>query len=205
MSLIYTARSKKYFNQLSTLLNNSLTSKDLFTYIHGSRVPIFLKEIGKQVKIKHDLSELDVELISLYGYFHDIGKVYIDDTILTKPDKLSPEERNIVQQHPILGYNKIKENISNVDTIIKPEILCNIVLQHHEFIDGSGYPYGLKGEEISTEAKMVTVVDIYDALTSIRPYNRVFSNSEAIEYLQKQVAAGKLEHDFVEALKKVVI
>jgi HD-GYP domain-containing protein (c-di-GMP phosphodiesterase class II) len=114
---------------------------------------------------------------------HDIGKLGIPDAILLKPGSLTPQEWKVMQQHPLYAYNILAP-------IINLRQALDIPLYHHERWDGSGYPYGLKGEQIPLTARLFAVIDVYDALTSDRPYRSAWTRSQAIEYLQEQ--AGQL-------------
>ena len=129
------------------------------------------------------LSGNSVELLRIAGLLHDIGKISIPGDILNKPGKLTPLEFEIVKNHPSLGYTILK-NISYF-----PE-LAKIVLQHHERIDGSGYPQGLKGGEILLEARILAVADVVEAMTSHRPYRAAHPLEEALEEIRKN--RGKL-------------
>lgn len=113
---------------------------------------------------------------------HDIGKLGVPDEILFKPGELSAEEREIIQRHPDLAY----EMLSPIE-YLKPAL--TIPLCHHERWDGSGYPLGLRGEQIPLEARIFAVVDVWDALRSDRPYRAAWSNEETLDYLRAQ--AGK--------------
>ena len=109
---------------------------------------------------------------------HDIGKVGIPDHILLKPGKLSIEEFAIMKKHAMLGYQILAESQSEM-----LQVGAEIALSHHEKFDGSGYPHGLVGEEIPLFARIVAVADVYDALTSLRPYKRAMLHSESFEII----------------------
>ena len=113
---------------------------------------------------------------------HDIGKMGVPDAILHKAGPLTAEERAIIEQHPQLAYNML----SSIE-YLRPAL--NIPYCHHEKWDGSGYPRGLKGEEIPLEARIFAIVDVYDALTSDRPYRKAWSKEEALAYIREN--AGK--------------
>ena len=111
---------------------------------------------------------------------HDIGKIAIDYSIINKPAKLTDSEYEEVKRHPAIGYRILSSSGIFCD-------VANIVIAHHERIDGKGYPKGLKGDEISKSAKIISVCDAYDAMTSERPYRKPLSKEEAIE----ELIAGK--------------
>lgn len=140
-----------------------------------------------------DMDQAHCELIEKAAPMHDIGKIGIPDQILLKPGRLTEDEYLVMKNHPMIGYKILKESPS---TILNKGAL--IALGHHEKFDGSGYPQGLKGTEIPIEARIVAVADVYDALTSVRPYKKAWSNDEAIGYLKD----NRLKHfdpDCVEA------
>ena len=110
---------------------------------------------------------------------HDVGKISIPDSILNKPGKLSNEEREIIEQHPLSGYEMCRDL-----GFMKEEL--SIIRSHHEKWDGSGYPDKLKGEEIDLLARIVAVADVYDALTSERSYRKAWSHSNAMNLLMKE-------------------
>jgi HD-GYP domain-containing protein (c-di-GMP phosphodiesterase class II) len=110
---------------------------------------------------------------------HDIGKLGIPDAILLKHGSLTVQERQVMQQHAVYGYNVLAPIINLRQTL-------DITLYHHERWDGSGYPYGLRGEQIPLVARLFAVVDVFDALTSDRPYRSAWSHSQAIAYIKEQ-------------------
>ncbi len=127
---------------------------------------------------------------------HDIGKLAIPDAILLKPGPLSEEERALMQQHPRIAY----EMLSPIE-YLAPAL--NIPYCHHERWDGSGYPRRLKGEEIPLEARIFAVADVWDALTSDRPYRRAWSRAEALAYLRQQ-AGRQFEPRVVQAFLEIL-
>jgi HD-GYP domain-containing protein (c-di-GMP phosphodiesterase class II) len=159
--------------------------------------------IAKSIAPLHNLSDEFVEHVLLFAPLHDIGKIGIPDNVLLKPGKLDTEERKIMETHVSKGHEIVKKILGDfaLQHLADSKIMTNIVRFHHEFIDGTGYPNGLKGNEIPLEAKIVTVADIFDALTSKRPYKRVWTIKEAFDELDKMVLAGKLDADCVAALQ----
>jgi two-component system response regulator RpfG len=117
-------------------------------------------------------------LIEMAAPMHDIGKIGIPDNILLKPGKLNHEEFSIMKTHTSIGYHILKNSHSKYISLG-----ADIALAHHERYDGTGYPNGLQGKDIPLDARIVTVADVYDALTSERPYKKAWSNREALEYL----------------------
>jgi putative two-component system response regulator len=115
---------------------------------------------------------------SIASGFHDIGKIVIPDNIILKPDALTTEEQKIIREHTIAGYEILMATQGGFLTLA-----AQIALEHHEKYDGSGYPKGLREEQISLEARIVTVCDYYDALRQTRPYKKAMSHQEAIELM----------------------
>jgi HD-GYP domain-containing protein (c-di-GMP phosphodiesterase class II) len=110
---------------------------------------------------------------------HDIGKLGIPDAILLKPGSLTPSERKVMQQHAMYGYNILAPIINLRQTL-------DIARYHHERWDGKGYPYGLKGEQIPLVARLFAVVDVFDALTSDRPYRPAWTHAKTLAYIREQ-------------------
>ncbi len=148
-----------------------------------------------------DLSDETIERIFQFAPLHDLGKLAIPDRILLKEGQLSSEERSQMQQHTLFGERMIKDIENNFDLhhIAGLELLEHIAAAHHEAMDGSGYPLGLHGEQIPLEARIIAVADIFDALTTARPYKVSWSNEEAFAWL-RTLARTKLDERCVEAL-----
>lgn len=149
------------------------------TMLHTKRVSLISVLIAKE----YGMSEEEVNLIEFASPLHDIGKVGISDAILNKPAKLTDEEYNIMKSHSILGYEILNHSERKI-----LQTAAIIAYEHHEKYDGTGYPQGLKGEEISIYARIVTIVDVFDALLSKRVYKEKWSLEDVIEQLQKESA-----------------
>lgn len=146
---------------------------DEYTFYHCVNVAVMSISLGTQLNLNHrELCQL-----GLAAMLHDLGKVFINKDIITKPGRLSDSEYASIKKHSALGYNYLHKNFSI------PEKSSIGVLQHHERFDGSGYPNGLTGDEISLFGRIIIAADIYDALTSDRPYRKSLMPSEAMEYL----------------------
>ena len=154
---------------------NALELRDKETEGHSERVTAFTLKMAKKMAIPED------KLIHIYrgSILHDIGKMGIPDTILLKPGSLDDREWEMMRKHPQHAYEMLKP----ID-YLKPAL--NIPYCHHEKYDGTGYPRGLKGEEIPLEARIFAVVDVFDALTSDRPYRLAWSEKEALEHIKKE-------------------
>lgn len=152
----------------------TLTDKFDEEKTHSSRVSQYCKKMGEALKLKSD----DIKELEVAGLFHDIGKISIPDEILKKPSKLTNEEYEIIKSHTQNGYNILRaaDEYSN---------LAEYALSHHEYWNGSGYPRGLKGEEIHLFSRIICVVDAYEAMTSDRIYRKRLSVEYAINELIK--------------------
>jgi HD-GYP domain-containing protein (c-di-GMP phosphodiesterase class II) len=179
---------------------NITLHRDVETGAHLDRMSNFARLIAREVAKKYKLNDDLVEHIFLFSPLHDIGKIGISDSILLKAGKLTEEEFDTMKTHASKGGEIIDMMLKNLgfDEFPHAEILRNIALYHHEAINGSGYN-GLIGEEIPVEAKIVAVADVFDALTSARPYKEAWSNERAFLFL-KSMAGTKLDSDCVAAL-----
>lgn len=142
------------------------------TIDHQDRVAELAAQIGNQLMLPHDV----IDNIKTIGRIHDIGKKYLPLEFFARTCGLSPTEREIVQKHPQDGF----DILANTDL---SDVIKESVLQHHEHLDGSGYPRNLKGNKILTEVKVVSVADVVDAMTSGRPYNTGLQLDDAISEL----------------------
>ena len=140
------------------MLHNMRQYDDL-TYMHCMNVSLICNVFAKWL----NMSDKDVEILTLGGLLHDIGKLKIPDNIIRKPDKLSPAEYNIIKTHSLQGFNILKDK--DIDDNVK-----QCALMHHERCDGGGYPLGLTAEKINPYAKVVAIADVYDAMTAARVY-----------------------------------
>lgn len=175
--------------------------RDPETGSHLDRMSRFSRIIASAMADSHQLDDEYIEHVFMFAPLHDIGKIAIPDSILLKPASLAEDEKEIMRTHPRRGREMIDEIIDNfgLDTINHVNILQNIAEFHHEAVNGSGYPEGKTGDEIPLEARIVAVADVFDALTSKRPYKEAWSNDRAFDML-KQLAGKTLDRDCVEAL-----
>lgn len=178
-----------------------LKHKDPETGSHIDRMARYSKLIATELAERYQLSDEYIEKIFLFSPLHDIGKVGIPDKILLKKGSLTDDEYELMKTHTSLGRTLIDQMLENfgMDCFQHAEVLRNIAQYHHEAVNGSGYPEGLAGDEIPLEARIVAVADIFDALTSERPYKKAWSNEKAFEALNNMVGS-KLDQDCVCAL-----
>jgi len=191
--------SRSLYAIVKTAANITL-HRDFETGAHLDRMSNYARLIAKEVAKKYQLNDELVEHIFLFSPLHDIGKIGISDSILLKPGKLTESEFDTMKTHAAKGGEIIDMMLKNLglDEFPHAEILRNIALYHHEALNGSGYN-GLMDEEIPVEAKIVAVADVFDALTSVRPYKEAWSNDSAFEFLQS-MAGSKFDNDCVAAL-----
>jgi len=192
---------------LHTLLATVKTARDMAhardgeTGSHLDRMSRFARVIALSVAERYGLTDETIEKIFIFSPLHDIGKIAIPDRVLLKPGKLDPDEEALMRTHPIRGREMIDQMLTHFELgqMQDSDILRNIALFHHETIDGSGYPDGRAGSSIPVEARIVAVADIFDALTSRRPYKPAWSNDDAFALL-RQLAGRKLDEHCVNAL-----
>ena len=156
-----------------------ITSHDYYTYTHCVSVGVLAVSLSKELfkrSSAHDMYELGA------GFFlHDLGKVFVDERILNKPGKLTDEEMKQVQCHPALGHRILSKTNQLTDEC------ATVVLQHHERDDGKGYPKGLKGSEIHEYGRICSLADVYDALTSKRPYRKRLKPFDALKLMKEEM------------------
>jgi HD-GYP domain-containing protein (c-di-GMP phosphodiesterase class II) len=189
-------RSFMYWRDIddkAKLLMQCLVKKDTYTAGHTKRVGLLCKELAQV----YNLSDYEIKVCYYSGLLHDIGKIGVDDSILKKKSSLTDTEFSIMKDHPTHSYDILKTHILNKDII-------DGVRFHHEKVDGSGYPLGLKRDEIPLAARVVAVADTFDALISHRPYRKGVAPLEAINKIRK-IGPGQLDEKIVEALCTYVL
>jgi len=165
---------KKILDDVINTLASIVEIKDPYTSGHQKRVALLAVAISREL----GLDEEKIEVINTAALIHDIGKINLPASVLTRPGRLSKIEYDMVKTHSRLGYDMINH-------IEFPKPVSDIVLQHHERIDGSGYPQGLKGDEIIPEAKILAVADVVEAMISHRPYRPALGIGKAVEEIKK--------------------
>jgi HD-GYP domain-containing protein (c-di-GMP phosphodiesterase class II) len=222
-SFAFTPEIQRELNLYSSLINMSICSefaairsimasvkvardfanlRDFETGKHLERMSRYAHIIARSIAPAHKLSDEFVEHIFLFAPLHDIGKIGIPDSVLLKNGQLDADERRVMESHVIKGCEIVTKVLgeATVNHLPDSRMMMNIVKYHHELLDGSGYPDGLQGDEIPIEVRIVTVADIFDALTSKRPYKKVWTIKEAFIELNNMVNAGMLAADCVAAL-----
>lgn len=169
-----------------------LKSRDVYTYVHSLSVSTLLASFGRSL----GMSDSEVYELGLAGLLHDIGKIFIPDAVLQKPVSLTDEEFAVVRTHPERGYHMLRQDPTT------PEVVLDICRHHHERVDGSGYPFRLKGDEISRVARMAAICDVYDALTSNRAYKSAWTSQQAITKMHRWV--GHFDPELLLAFMKVI-
>lgn len=160
-------------------LAETIDARDPYTAGHSERVSYYAELLGRTVGVPVE----EQRLLHFGGLFHDIGKIAIRDSVLLKPGKLTPEEFKEIQRHPVEG----RELLKHMRTL---EPAIPIVYHHHERYDGSGYPDGLAGDAIPLLARIASIADVYDALTTSRPYRAAMTRSEALEVMETEKRKG---------------
>jgi cyclic di-GMP phosphodiesterase len=173
---------------------NAIEARDAGTQGHVKRVANLANELGSRM----GMSRTEQKALRLGGILHDIGKIHVPDDILNKPGPLLPNERQIMEAHAEASYKiclPLKKSLG---------VALQAIHYHHEKLDGSGYPEGLKSDEIPMVARIMAVVDIYDALVSERPYRKAMSTEESLRILNQMAADGKLDADIVANLAAII-
>ena len=150
-----------------------LKSKDETTYVHSLAVSGMMTLLGNAL----DVDEEMLGILGVAGILHDIGKLLIPNEILTKPGELTQQEREVIRSHPEVGYQLLKSYPGI------PPLILDICRLHHEALDGSGYPLGLKQGALDMPVRLSTVCDVFEALTSVRPYKRPWTSTEALHWM----------------------
>jgi putative two-component system response regulator len=160
-------------------LARSIEGKDPYTHGHCERLAEYSARLGEQL----NLPEEQLVALRRAGIVHDVGKIAIPDAILLKPGCLTPEEWTIIREHSAIG-ERICAPLKSFRLVLP------IIRHHHEKLDGSGYPDGLRGDTIPVTARVLQIVDVYDALTTDRPYKKAFSITDALQTMKQEVARG---------------
>ena len=188
---LFSEKSKK--REIILTMLSTLHEKHLREEEHSIRVSQLAYELGKAIQMKGDR----LNMLKTAGLLHDIGKIGIDYSIIEKTGRLTEEEYEEIKKHPEIGYRILK-------TSIEYEGIAKLVLFHHEKLDGTGYPKGIKGEEIPLESKIISIVDAFDAMISARPYKTKMIIKDAVDEL-KRCSGSQFDPVLVEVFANKVI
>ena len=171
----------------------TIEARDSMTEGHCQRLARYAVQLGTALGLAED----DLSALTRGGFLHDIGKVGIPDAILLKPSSLTADEWKLIKEHPVVG-ERICAPLKSFRFVLP------IIRHHHEKFDGSGYPDGLRGEAIPITARVLQVVDVYDALTTDRPYKRAFSITDALQTMKQEVAKGWWDPHIFDQFERLV-
>jgi putative two-component system response regulator len=180
----------EHAEQLILSLALTIEARDAYTEGHCERLARYATAIGAALS----LDDEDIQALHRGAYLHDLGKIAIPDSILLKAGALTPPEKRVMQAHPVIG-ERLCQQLRTLAPV-RP-----IIRSHHERLDGSGYPDGLKGDDVPLLAQITAVVDVFDALTTERPYRRALSVDGALRKLDEEVARGLHQKSLLEVFK----
>ncbi len=192
-------RTKSFTDELEhaeavlCMLARSIEAKDPYTEGHCERLAACAVAIGRVLGLDED----DLTALRRGGYLHDLGKVAVPEAILLKPGPLTPPQREVMKQHPVVG-EEICRPLRSLQAVLP------IIRHHHERRDGSGYPDGLRGAVIPVTARILQVVDVFDALTTDRPYRRAAPKAAALVALESETRTGWWDPEIVRAFREVM-
>jgi putative two-component system response regulator len=174
-------------------LARSIEGKDPYTHGHCERLSDYSVRLGEHLGLSED------QLVALRraGIVHDVGKIAVPDAILLKPGRLNPDEWIIIREHSVVG-ERICAPLKSFRFVLP------IIRHHHEKLDGSGYPDGLRGDAIPVTARVLQIVDVYDALTTDRPYKKAFSVTDALQTMKEEVAKGWWDPHIFDQFERLV-
>lgn len=179
--------------QVIVSLARTIDARDRYTYGHSARVSLYAGLLGERI----GLEGRDLATVRRGGLFHDFGKIAIRDAVLLKPAKLTAEEYSEIKRHPTEGRDLLR----NMKTLLHA---MPVVYHHHERMDGSGYPDGLSGETIPVTARVTTIADVFDALTTARVYRGALSREETLGIMAEEVRKGWWDGRILEEFRGVL-
>ena len=202
-------KTREVFNLQNAVLNtvaDLVEFRDKLTGGHVTRTQLYLKslieEIIREGTYAEEVKKWDMDFFLPSAQLHDVGKIAISDLILNKPGKLSPEEFEIMKTHVTVGVDAIKKIMHNAEEHAFLNHALLIAGAHHEKWNGSGYPAGLKGKNIPLEGRLMAIVDVYDALISVRPYKHAFTHKEACTNIEES-AGTHFDPVLVDIFRKI--
>ena len=177
---------------LFEIMTEVLANRDLTTFKHTKRVASIARQIGVAMK----LPEKELKILELGCLVHDIGKTAIPDDVLLKPGLFSDQDRRLMEYHPLIGAKLFARRMND-------DRITHIILRHHERLDGSGYPFGLKGDEIDLLSRITAVADVFEAMTAKRPYKIRISTENALMVLKQEAVENHLDAHIVGVLDSI--
>ncbi len=174
-------------------LARSIEGKDPYTQGHCERLADYSARLGEHMGLPAE----EIRALRRAGIVHDIGKVAVPDSILLKPSRLTRSEQTILRLHPVVG-ERICASLKSFQLVLP------IIRHHHEKMDGSGYPDGLRGEQIPLAVRVLQVVDVYDALSTQRPYKPALSAAAAFDVMKSEVKKGWWDPEVLAAFEKLI-
>jgi len=198
LSLVQAEQLKQAHVDLVHRLGRAAEYKDIDTGEHIVR----MSHYSKVLALAFGMQEPEAELLRQAAPMHDIGKIGIPDAILLKPARLTSHEFEHMKQHAVIGAKILANSSSRL-----LQLAHTLAIEHHEKWDGTGYPHGLKGEDISIEGRIIAIADVFDALTSKRPYKEAWSVDRAVEHLKSQAGSHfdpNLINLFIEKLDAII-
>lgn len=192
-------RMKRYTDELESAeavilgMGATIEARDPTTQGHCQRLAAYATRVGRAL----GLDEADLAALERGGFLHDIGKIAVPDRVLLKGGRLDPQESRVMREHPIVG-DAICTGLRSLQKV-RP-----IVRHHHERLDGSGYPDGLKNAQVPLLAQIIGIVDVFDALTTDRPYHTAVSHDEALGVVADEASKGWRDRSLVDAFSNVV-
>src|SRR6201981_595031 len=174
-------------------LARSIEGKDPYTHGHCERLAQYSARLGEQLGLPED----QITALRRAGIVHDVGKIAVPDAILLKPGRLTPDEWTIIREHSVVG-ERICAPLKSFRFVLP------IIRHHHEKLDGSGYPDGLRGDAIPITARVLQIVDVYDALTTERPYKKAFSITNALQTMREEVSKGWWDPHIFDQFERLV-
>jgi putative two-component system response regulator len=167
--------------------------RDAYTHNHGKRIGEYAAQVGRALGVE----DAEIGTLRLAGVFHDLGKIAVPDGILHKPGKLDVQEFRTMQSHPVVGADLCRP-------MRTMEKVLPLIRHHHEKLDGSGYPDGWRGNDIPLLVRIISVVDVFDALNTKRPYKEAIPRERSLQIMREEVARGWWDRDILETFAKIV-
>lgn len=189
---LYNSLQEQYLGAIRSLVT-AVEAKDPYTHGHSEKIAHYGKILAEEIGADQEI----IDGMRVAGLLHDAGKIGVPESILLKKGPLTTEEYTVIKEHVVMSERIVKP-------LPLPEHVLRAISEHHERLDGSGYPKGLAGDELSFSSRLLAVVDVYDAITSDRIYRKRKSREEAFDTLDHLVAETKIDGEIVELLKRMV-